>query len=205
MIGRSSLIRACILVTAGVGWFGCGAGTHAQSVPRVPPLHPLARFVGLVTSVLPANNPRSITLQLRARSVDFRISPAAVLVPNSAEAEVEGLQVGDYAVVQARHMNRGWTAFHIEYDVQPIVQGKVTVSGTITRITVNDRRFVLKLATGETRLVLVTANTAFRIDGVIIDTPPELSLGDMVQVTMRTTSRGWVAMDVNLKTSNSFF
>jgi hypothetical protein len=124
----------------------------------------------------------------------------------SAEAEVEGFQAGDYAVVTARHVNRTWVASSIDFDVQPITVMQVqNVTGTIVRVSPNGKRFLMLLDTGTMRWVTVTRKTKFHMDGQLVDPPPPLLKGDMVQVGMEHTGRLWVALDITIRTAGTPF
>lgn len=177
--------------------------------PHSGPL--VARFNGRVTALTgPPDSPSGLTLQLRDRTVDVRIGSgvdcayALNCTARSAEAEVEGLQVGDYALVSARRINRTWVAFHIDFDVQPIdMRPPPIVTGTIVKVTPNGLRFQLRVVTGGVGLHWVTIGpkTIFRVDGQLTDMPPTLSKGDAVRVTIRVTDRGWAAIEVDLRTT----
>jgi len=169
---------------------------------------PPARFVGQVTAVTGSpGSPRGFTLQTKARSIDMRISPTAIVNPRSAEAEVEGFTVGDYATVLAVHVNRAWVAERIDFDVRPVPSAPQTktVTGTVTRVTVNGKRFLLLLDTGGTRWIAVNDKTQFRVDNQLVFNPPMLAKGAQVVVTVRVTPTGWVAVEVNLKTGGGTY
>jgi hypothetical protein len=147
-------------------------------------------------------------LQDKARFIDLHFGPSVDCstglncVPKSAEAEVAGFQVGDYALVTARRVARAWVATHIDFDTQPIsmVPPKIWM-GTVGRVILNGKRFVLRLDTGGTRVITINPATTFRVDGQLTATPPPLKTGDVVQVTARSTASGWVAIEIDLKTT----
>jgi hypothetical protein len=175
---------------------------HAQQAPP-----DVQRFVGQVIRLFPsANNPAGFTLQLRNRTIDLMITAGTKFHAGSAEAEVEGFQAGDYAVVTARHVNRTWVASSIDFDVQPITVMQVqNVTGTIVRVSPNGKRFLMLLDTGTMRWVTVTRKTKFHMDGQLVDPPPPLLKGDMVQVGMEHTGRLWVALDITIRTAGTPF
>jgi len=126
-------------------------------------------------------------------------------VSRSAEAEVEGFQSGDYAIVMARHVNRGWVANRVEYDVQPIAGVvQVTLTGTVQRVSANGKLFSMQVDSGSVRWVVINARTKYRVDGQLLDGPPVLMRGDMVTVIMRRVVRTWVALSVNVRTSSPY-
>lgn len=167
------------------------------------PPAPVVRFYGQVTSAsLVKGVPSAFTLITRNGPVDFRLPPRANLVSRSAEAEVEGFQSGDYAIVMARRVNRGWVANRVEYDVQPItVAVQVTLTGTVQRVSANGKLFSMQLDSGPLRWVVINARTKYRLDGQLLDGPPVLMRGDAVTVIMRRVIRTWVALSVNVRTS----
>ena len=173
-------------------------GAHESAVTQRAPV----RFNGQVIRVVgPVENPTGFRLQLPARVVDFEISPTATFTAESAEANVEGFVKGDYALVFANRVRRAWIATRILFDVDPIggpVQVRVT--GTITRVTPNQKRFVLKLDSGELRLVTVVPKTTFLMNDQPVTAPPVLAKDDLVTVVMRRTPRGWFAVSVDLLT-----
>ena len=148
--------------------------------------------------------PLAFTLQVRSRSLDMRIADHAKLTPKSAEANVEGFVDNDYATVMAKRVNHQWLAYRIDYDVQPIVASPaptvtVTVTGTIVKVSPAAKWLTMLLDTGETRLVTVTKQTRWLLDGQP-DVPPTLPVkGDIVRIVMRKTVHGWVALEINLK------
>jgi hypothetical protein len=119
----------------------------------------------------------------------------------SAEAEVENLVVGDYAVVGARKVRGSWTAYRISFDVRPMVSGTL-VTGTILKVGRNGKQLQLRLDTGQMQSITISPRTRFRINGQPTDALVDLSKGDVVQILMRSTDRGWVAMEINLLPSS---
>ncbi|GAC1464362.1 MAG: hypothetical protein PVSMB7_07280 [Chloroflexota bacterium] len=177
--------------------------SHAQTGGGVHTV--VVRFTGQVASVQVSRDgtPLAFTLRIARRLVDFRTSPQAKLVPRSAEAAVEGFMPNDYATVMARRVNRQWVAQRVEFDVQSIPASPlpiVTVMGTVVAESATNRSLTMTLDTGDVRLVLITKQTRFRIDGQIVS-PTPLMKGDTVRVTMRRAGRSWVAVEINLQTA----
>lgn len=208
MLFRHSMLRIASLVLAlGLGSGGSLTAAAAHSTRQIQPA--LARFYGEVTSVVaPAGNPTGFTLTWPIRnghrSLDFHLAPNPTFRAMSAEAEVEGFQVGDWASVLARRVRRMWTAYQVQFDVQPFDQ--VKFSGTITRVAPNGKRIALRVdTTGEVKVLAINAKTKFKMDGQIITIPPVLSKGDRVQVLARKLKGGGLlALEIDLKTTGGF-
>lgn len=168
----------------------------------------LTRFVGQVTVVTgPAAAPTGFTFQYKDRFVDMHTSPnATTYQARSAEAEVEGLLPGDYAVVRARHQKKGWTAVLVTFDVRPFanLRPQMVLDGTVTRVVPNQRRFAMRLDGGGTRVVKVAAQARLLLDGQPTDPPPALVKGTVVQVVLRKLDAGWTAVLINIRTSQFF-
>jgi hypothetical protein len=189
------VIRVLFISLALIGSLVAGEA-RADRAHGVP-----ARFVGQVTQLVgPPGNPTEFTLQLRYRSIDIKIASDAVFIARSAEAEVEGFQVGDYATVTARRAEHVWIAVRIQFDVQPLVTALVSVTGTVLRVSNDERRIVIRLDTGGTgtRLITIGVKTRFEIDGQPAPVAVPLVKGDIVHVQMRATNHGWYALTVDL-------
>jgi hypothetical protein len=185
------IVSLLALAPAGTAW--AGPGGHGN----------LTVFNGQVTALSgPIANPTAFTLQDRIRSVDLRIVPETMFKARSAEAEVEGFVVSDYAVVSARRVRGAWTAYRIAFDVRPMIAGTL-VSGTIVKVGRTGRQLQLRLDTGQMQSVTISPRTRFRINGQPTDSPPDLSKGDLVQILMKPTDRGWVATEINLEATGS--
>lgn len=177
---------------------------RAQSGPG--PHGPVIQFNGQVIAVAgPPDSPTGFTLLHGALTTDFRLAPAASLQARSAEAAVAGFATGDYALVTARRVKFAWVAIRVSYDVNPIPGRAVIVvlTGTIVRVSPNGKILTIKLVNGTTHDVFIDLQTTFRVDGQLTDTPPLLSAGEVVTVRTRHAPRGWVAIDVNLRTTSS--
>jgi hypothetical protein len=161
-------------------------------------------FSGRIASLVLGldGNPSSFILQLpNLNTFDFKVVPATVSKPNSAEAEIEGLQRNDYALVRARGRLGSWTAVKVTYDVRPLDQ--VMLNGTVLKVSRNGRRFELTLTdSGKSRWVVMNLKTRFRINGQAANGMPIVVKGDLVQVLARQVKQvGFVALLVNLKTA----
>lgn len=160
-------------------------------------------FSGRVANVIAGSdgNPSSFSLQsANLNVVEFKVVPGTTSKPNSAEAEIEGLQRNDYALVHARGHAGVWTALKVTYDVRPLDQ--VLLNGTVMKVSRNGRRFEVSLtSSGKTRWVSMNLRTKFRINGQLTDGMPIVVKGDVVQVLARQVRQvGFVALQVNLKT-----
>jgi len=145
----------------------------------------------------------TLTLQTKARALVVRVGPQAKLLPRSAEAEVEGLVSNDFAIVFARRVARTWVAYRVEYDVQPIavVPPTIMVTGVVIRVNPNGRSFTMMLDSGDLRFVTMNKQTKFQLDGQLVDGSGLVTKDEAVQVAMRRTNHGWLALDVNVKSS----
>src|SRR5690348_10644658 len=95
LIGALLLVPALLAAVAPPG----AQAQHALGPQGVPQTLAGPRLMGQVSALSgPVSNPDGFTLDTGNRSVDVRIAPKATFTARSAEAEVEGLQVGDYVV-----------------------------------------------------------------------------------------------------------
>lgn len=147
----------------------------------------------------PNGSPTRFTIETADRDVTVRIAPAATFTALSAEAEVEGLRVGDYAIVRVRHPHDAWVALHITFDVRPIhIRGQVTIVATVIRETPNGRYLIVRLPSGAIRWIILGTQTKFRLYGALTSNPPLFAREELVHVTMRRIPRGWIAIEVDL-------
>jgi hypothetical protein len=172
-------------------------GASAQTV-RFPTFD---KFVGQVATVSgPSANPSGFSLTVDKHSIDFKISPFATLVALSAEADVEGFVSGDYASVIARWQHGGWVARRIAFDVQPLNDNRpITFTADIVRIAPSGKTIIVRLPNGVQRRIVIVVQTRFVIDGQIQNMPPALSTGETIRITARATPRGWMAVEIDLK------
>lgn len=161
---------------------------------------PLVRFIGQVVSIdTPGGSPTRFTLQTPTRTIFLRIAPRATFTARSAEAEVEGLSVLDYAIVWARHTPRGWLATRIAFDVRPIhIPPQVTLVARVVRETLDGQHLIVRLNSGAVRWVIIDAQTRFRVDGTPAAASLTFARGQFVRLVLRRTPRGWIALQINL-------
>lgn len=161
---------------------------------------PIERLIGQVAAIsAPNGSPTQFTLQTADRVVAMKIAPRATFTALSAEAEVEGLNIGDYAIVRARHPRRGWVALHIEFDVRPVhVSDLVTLVASVVRETPNGHDLVVRLPSSIIRWVVLDAQTKFRVYGPLSSGPPVFGRGDLVHITMRRGPQRWIAVEVDI-------
>lgn len=158
-------------------------------------------IVGKVTALNTQNgNPTGFVLRtVDDEIVSMRIAPRATFTARSAEAEVEGLHVGDYAIVRARNLRSGWVALHIAFDVQPIrIPNPAPIIARVVRETPNNRFLVVRLSSGVTRWVMLDAGTRFRVDGIPAAVAPAFVRGELVHLILRQRPHGWTAVEVDL-------
>lgn len=161
------------------------------------------RFAGQITGVLgPDASPTGITMQLQNdRTVTVRFAPRTVLKARSAEAQVEGLTVSDFAVVQAVRVGLDWSARRVLFDVDPFGPIRFfTVTGSVSRLNRAGTQVLLTFPGGATRWIILTRATRYAVDGVPTDSPPVLERTNVLQVYVHVTPRGWVADAINIRT-----
>jgi hypothetical protein len=171
--------------------------------PTPHPTQTLIRFAGQVSGVLgPDASPTGITLRLQGdQKVTVRFAPRTILKARSAEAQVEGLMVGDFAVVQVVRANVDWSARRVFFDVDPFGPIRFfTVTGSVVRLNRAGTQVLLALPGGTTRWIIITRNTHYSIDGVSTEAAPVLERSTVLQVDVHKVPRGWVAISVNVKT-----
>lgn len=152
----------------------------------------------------PGGNPIRFTLQTSNRVVTIKIAPRATFTALSAEAEVEGLRVGDYAVVRVRHPGHVWIGLHIAFDVRPIpVPNRANWIASVVRETPNDRFLVVQLPSGVTRWVMLDPHTKFRAYGALTSSPPVFDRQELVRIHARRTPHGWIALEIDLLSGGS--
>jgi hypothetical protein len=174
-----------------------GAPARAQQKPDVGP--DKQRFLGQVTALIgTGGNPAGFQLQLGTMTWDIKVAPKAVFTARSAEADVEGLLSGDYAVVNARRVKHVWYAYRVDFDVQPVAPLR-TFSGTVVRASVDGKRFSVRIEPNKIMAVRVAAETRYRIDGRFIDFAQTVSRGEYVQVLARRNDPVWIAYDLNVR------
>lgn len=166
---------------------------HPQAVER-------ARFVGQVTTVLGSGGtPSEFILQAINGVVDIHITPQTTFVAKSAEANVEGLARDDFAVVNVRRTQQGaWVAARITYDVDPFAPLRA-VTASLTRVSLDGKRLLVKADTGASRWVSIVRLTRFRMDGRLLDAPPVFLKGQSLQLVVQNTFTGWVALEIDIR------
>ncbi len=178
-----------------------GAGNLVVA-PTPRPGQTSARFVGQITGVLGSDaSPTGITMQLQvSRTVTVRLAAKTILKARSAEAQVEGLMVGDFAVIQAVRGSLDWNARRVIFDVDPFGPIRFfTVTGSVVRLNRADTQVLLALPGGSTRWIIMTRNTHYSLDGVPTEAAPALLRTDVLQVDVHKVPRGWVATAINVK------
>lgn len=201
ILSRSTLR---ILLAVLVALLGLAVSLSPAGAMHVVPQQthpPLVHFSGQVTAISgPAANPTRFTLQTNDRAIDFQIVMRTNIVARSAEAQIEGLSLDDFAMVTAARPNGSWTAYRIVYDVQP--WGPIrqfTVTGTVQRVDKRGRGFQLRMSGGTTHWIVVNQQSKFAVAGIPVDTPPTLIRDSVVEVLVRRAGLNWVALTVNVR------
>jgi hypothetical protein len=158
-----------------------------------------ARFAGQVTTLLPAaGSPTSLVLLQPNLSVSVSINPQTQLTGQSAEANVEGLVRGDYAMVNARRVDEKWVAATITYDVDPVPPLRA-VSGIVLKVSPNGRRLNVKLDSGGNRGITIGRLARYRLDNHLVDPPPILLKGEPIQLVVSRATDAWIALEVDVR------
>lgn len=179
----------------------CGAALPAHAAPVRDTGWERARFFGQIVNLIGAKtNPAGFTLQLGTQTTDIRIAPKTTFVAKSAEAEVEGLLAGDYASIVTKRVNRLLVAVRIVFDVAPI-NPMHQFTGTIFRVSLDGRRFVVRLDTGKSATLRLSKLVRIHIEGRPTETPALLLKGEYVQVLAVRESGAWSAYDVTIRAS----
>jgi hypothetical protein len=170
------------------------------------PTLPKATFLGVITDVAPQGpnsngDPMGFRLELGLNAEDIKLIGSTVITGKSAEAVVEGVSPGDYALVRAKRYRGVWYATRVVFDVQPVAPLRL-FSGTIVRMSTDGKRIVLKLdgtkAIVVTRLIL---KTRFHVDGHPVDIPPTLALLEPLQALCQRINGTWLVFDVYTKST----
>jgi hypothetical protein len=199
------MLRAGALlgVLACLGW--SVAPARAQQGTMQVKAAIITRFAGqvIVLNGLP-EDPTGFTLQVEdGRLIDFLIAPTAKFTPRSAQAQVERLQQGDYALIYARRISQNWVANRIVFDVAPFPGiNRFTLTGAIVRVSKDNKRFALQLDTGDIHWITITRQTKFRdVNSQLMPSPPLLVKQTTVQVLVHRTGNIWLALEIDLKSS----
>jgi hypothetical protein len=162
------------------------------------------RYIGeIVALVGPTNNPTGVMLQFGTDTTDITLGPKYTAQPQSAEAEVEGLAVDDYAVITVHPNYRGdLIAQRVQFDVEPFGRLRL-MTGLVTWVSPNDKRMRLRLPdTGAIRTITLIRSTKYEVDGKQV-APLILGRDQTVQVLVLHLNFSLLAVDVNLKTSTT--
>jgi hypothetical protein len=161
------------------------------------------RFVGEVTALTgPTANPTGLTLQLGIASADVRFGTQYTPHPLSAEAEIEGISVHDYASVVVRRVKSDWVAQRVDFDVEPFGHLKL-VSATVVSMTADAKHLRVRLTdTGQNRAVALVKQTLYEADGKPLTGLPQLVRDQPIQVLVVRGDFGWVAATLNLKSAS---
>jgi hypothetical protein len=198
---RHSLLARAAALTCALLIAVSATVVPARAQSTTVEMHPdNGRFVGLITNYQGTPlNPISFTLQLGLGTVDLHTYAKTALLPQSAEAELEGMANGEYALVFTRKMKGQWMAFRIRYDVEPVLPLR-KLSGTVLRVSPDGMHFQMKLDT-TMRNVFIRISKDARYLGVVppaTGEPPQLMKGELLDVT-GLFSGGWVAYEIDVK------
>jgi predicted lipoprotein len=202
---RAIVLVAAVWLCAGISFTpSLAPAAAAKAIPATAPNRPI-RFSGQVVALDGlASGPTGFRLQVNSsgRVIDFHINQiSTTFTARTAEAQVVGFGQYDFATVVASRANAEWTAVKVLYDVVPF--GPIrdfTVTGRVVNADKKGRSALLRLASGDTHVVRLTAMTKYEINGIITDAPIALVRDSIVEVTVhRNVENVWVATTVNLK------
>jgi len=186
-----------LLLIASLGASGMSA--HAQKLTNLTTGTPI-RLVGQITNLQGTpDSPSGFTLQLGIDTWDLKIPPQGIIKAQSAEADVEGLVNGDYALIDARRIKHVLYAYNILYDVQPLAPLRL-FDGTVVRVSPDGRRITIRADQNKVFLIRVALDARYRIDGKVSDSVPVLLKGNTMQILARHNLAGWIGYDLDLRT-----
>jgi hypothetical protein len=147
------------------------------------------RILGIGTLASLTASSAAIT-QPDGTSVTVTLRPATRLVPKSQAAQTAGLVVGDQ--VAAYGPARTGVARRILYDTSPFaLVGLRRFTGTVSSVG-NNSITVVAQSTGKSATVDLTPATRYRLAGKPVTSPPQLSMGEKVNVTGRLVTNGHI-------------
>ncbi len=157
------------------------------------------RLEGQIVSIQgPPDNPTGLTLDLMDQTLLLRFAPRVIIKAKSAEAQVEGLLKGDWAIVTVQRVRGSLVATRVEFDVQPLPP-YLMLSGAFVREFPNGKRIFIRLDGGGIRPLIVTPKTRFRLDDSLQDIAPSLTRGQSVQALVRRTPAGLLALEIDVR------
>jgi hypothetical protein len=158
----------------------------------------------------PAAGPTGLAIQQQqgktdtTKTVTIRLDTRTILRARTAEAQVEGLTVGEFAVVQVNRTGTDVSARRIVFDVDPFGPIRFfSVTGTVLRLNRAGTQVLLGLPGRATRWIILTVNTRYSLDGLVTGYVPTLQRNNVVTVDVNLTERGWIAQSVNLRSTRS--
>ena len=175
----------------------------AAAYPVISHDRGVRRIIGQVANITgPQTSPVAVTLQLGLQTTTVMVVSGTYITAHSAEADVEGLSSGDFALITVRGPETAFVAKRITYDVRPFPPLR-QFEGSVGRESPNGKHFTLKLANGNTAFVRVlTRVSAFKVDGKLASLPPVLTKGEDAQVLAFHTFNGWAAATVSLRSTS---
>jgi hypothetical protein len=199
---RRAALLAGLLTLGATPISGASAQTTGRSLAGFVGIIGQSRYIGQVIALDGRlDNPTGVMLQLGTDSTDIKLGPRYTAQPQSAEAEVEGLAVGDYALVTAHLVRGDLVAQRVQFDVEPFGRMKL-ITGSVTWVSPNGKHLRLRVAdTGNTRVLQLVRSTQYEIDGKVQIAPLLLAKEQTVQVLILHDNFQLYAVDVNLKTS----
>jgi hypothetical protein len=190
----AALATICALLVA-LG--GASLPVHAQATPAEPrPIR--ANVFGVVVGVHgPVSNPDGVNVQLGSDTTMVRIEPGTVFEAQSAEAQVEGLAVGDYVCIPVRRVKGGPMALRIRFDVVPVPPLQV-LRGTMQRFIAEGTHFTFRTDDGRFLVMRIWRDARLVVDGRVVDGSVGVTRGTPAQIICAQRN-GWVAYEIDLR------
>jgi hypothetical protein len=198
-----------VLMNIGMALPAYSQAPHSHPPHTHPhPLH-LVRIYGQVVAItkdqtMPAGV-ESFVLQLpKGRDVMVEVEPKTVFAPRTANAEVAGFTLKDYAYVVGQIVRHMVIAFKVDFDTAPFNPFLQRIfTGQFLRYEPdNDNVLIISLGTGRVLRVYTNTQTGWSVNGQAVEVPPMLSPGDHLKIYAERHGLRWVAISIDVQTAN---
>ena len=133
-------------------------------------------------------------------TLSFRVNSSTSFIPRSAEANVAGFTVHDYAYVSSEGKGRHVAATTVKFDTHPFhIYPSKTVTG-IVALTGPHHQVLLRLPDGTNFKFYTVRNTVYSINGQIQETTFRITKSLKLIVTAEHRASRWVATQVDEQT-----
>jgi hypothetical protein len=129
----------------------------------------------------------------------YSVTSKTQFVPRSADADIQGFGVGDYAYVIAR----SGVAHEVEYDTSPFKPGPLEhVDGQVTKVSTKGF-FILQDSSGTDHKIWPTPQTSWYINGQPQSSPFTVQVGQTLDVFAQKEHEKWLAVSIDEQVSGS--